>query len=295
MLTEQEKDELLKKIKEIKENIRLIRQDLDKINAEKEQWFSKKDSFRKEIQDKLNSVKNLKHQRNDLTSQVKLSKQERENVDKKMPELQKMLQDLRAEKTRIAEKLGIKSDYMKIKKEIDMLQEKIETIPMSFNQEKKTMTLLKQKKQELKKAEEVKEIEKKIVKTSQELDLYKNIRNISHSKVQSIAKDSQKKHVSMIEEVKYIDDLKRKESESFLKFKEFKEKIREKTILLKEELTKLSECNKKLGNDNQEIRRIAETESKKTLAEKRRVVEEKLKKKEKLTTEDLLVLQSQKD
>ena len=180
-------------------------------NKEKESLYSTKEKYKKQIQELISTVKNLKQERNDLTSQVKISKEQRENISVKIPELTKKLQELTEQKRAIFEKLGIKRDYMTIKKDIEILENKIVTEPMSFSAEKKVMAIIKVHKKELKNASQIRDFMKQIKEIVQELELYKNIRNISNSKVKNIAKDSQYKHVNMVEHSKKIDDLKVKE------------------------------------------------------------------------------------
>jgi len=295
MLTEEEKQKLMDELNSVKSKVQAVKKDLDVLNREKEGWMTKKTSFKNEILKIIGNVKELKTARNSLTSQVKMTKEERGKVDHKIPELEEQLKKLKTEKDELSQKLGLKKDIGFIKREIDGMRQKFETEPMSFGAEKKLMQQIKQKKKDLEGAGEVMKIVSKIRAIHQELDMYNKIRTVSHSKVQSIARNSQSKHENMVEESKRIDELKTKEQEAFEKFKEVKERYKVKSDEFKAELEKQRELNKKLGIDEKEHKQVTEKQQKKTLTQKRKEVEDKLTKGEKLTTEDLLVLQSGKE
>lgn len=295
MLSEQEKQVILNEIDTVKATIRDIKAELDKLNREKEGWMAKKNSYKQEILNIIHQVKELKNERNNLTSQVHTSKVEREKVDKMIPDLQVQLDKLKKEREDLSKKLGMKESPGELRREIDAMSTKLETVPMSFEAEKKLMKQIKDKKKELQSSSQVNEISKKIRILYEELDMYKKIRTISHSKVQSIAKNSQNKHESMIEESKKIDELKAKEEEAFGKFKELKEQFKAKSVELNVQIDKVRELGKKVGISDNEERANVQNAQKRTLEQKRREVEDKLKRGEKLTTEDILVLQSGSD
>lgn len=292
MLSEEERQKISVEIDDLKTKIKEIRVDLDKVNKEKEDFFLKKSTYQKQINEIINSVKSLKQERNTLTSQVKISKEHRENVEKKIPELIKKLKELRDENKNITDKLGIKKDYHKLKKEIEALETRIETMPMSFGAEKKIMVQINECRKEMKDAEKVMVIVKEIRKISDELEMYKNIRDISNSKVHQIAKSSQMKHMGMLEEGKKIDELRAKEKEAYEKFKELKGIVKEKAEKLREEISKQNELQQKIGINNQEIKNKEVQKQKLSLSEQRKEVEEKIKNGKKLTTEDFLIMQS---
>ena len=295
MLTEDEKQRSMSEFNSVKSKIQDIKKELDILNKEKEGWMTKKTSYKNEILKILGNVKELKTARNNLTSQVKMSKEERAKVDHKIPELEEQLKKLKTEKDELSQKLGLKKDIGFIKREIGAMNQKFETEPMSFGSEKKLMQEIKQKRKELEGAGEIMKIVGRIRAIHQELDMYNKIRTVSHSKVQSIARNSQSKHENMVEESKRIDELKSKEQEAFEKFKEVKERYKARSDEFKAELLNLNVVQKKLGIDEKEHKQVTEKQQNKTLIQKIKEVEDKLTKGEKLTTEDLLILQSQPD
>lgn len=292
MVSAEEEKAINEQISAVKGTIKSIRDELDVLNKEKESWMAKKNSYKQEILGILGSVRELKDERNTFTSQVKLSKKEREEVEKRLPELQKELAELYDKRSALSKKLGVRGDVMAVKRDIEKLQQKVETMPMSFSAEKKIMATINQKKKQLAGANEIFEVSREIKTRKKELDQLRGLRSQSHSKVQEFAKTSQKKHEGMIEESQKIDELRKQEEEAFNKFKEFKAQFKEKSQQLSEELQKLQEHQKKLGIVDVEKKRRVENAQKKSLAQKVKEVQEKMKSGGKLTNEDLLVLQT---
>jgi uncharacterized coiled-coil DUF342 family protein len=295
MLSPEERESAIKSSEELKLKIKAIREELDKISSEKESWYSKKESYKSQIATILNNVKSLKQERNDLTKQVQVSKTERELVEHKLPELQNKIENLKKQRETLSAKFGQRFDYGKLRREIEALTQKIETMPMSFENEKKTMVMIKAKRKELKSADEINTLSKQIREIAQEIDVFRNIRNISHSKVQSIARNSQEKHVGMVTEAQKIDELKALEHEAFEKFKDLKTKFKDKSLELKDLQKSLSDTNKALGFEREEVAKVRHSEQRKSLEDKRKIVQERFMKGEKLSTDDLLILQTSDD
>ena len=89
-----------------------------------------------------------------------------------------------------------------------------------------------------------------------------------------------------------VDSLNLKEEESYKNFFDTKKKFTEINEKLQEKLKEISKLNEKSKEYNKEEKYEKDTFTKRTLKEKADLVNEKIKQKKKLTTEDLLVLQS---
>ena len=89
--------------------------------------------------------------------------------------------------------------------------------------------------------------------------------------------------------------LKEKEANALQKFVEFKKKFNEINTSLKENLTELNKVNEKVEEFKQESKAERKRKEKRRLKSKEDEVQEKIKRGEKLTTEDLLVFQQTKD
>lgn len=280
------------KMKELKENIRQLRSEIEVLNKEKEAWMAKKNSFKQEILKHIGAVKELRNERNTLTTEVKLSKEERGKAGERIPELTAKLKELKDTRDALSKKNGLRKNAMGVKREIERMQHRMETMPMSFTAEKNLMKQIKDKQKMLAGAEEIFKLSRQIKETYKLLDAYRAAHDEQHSTVKEKAKGSQEKHETMLAESAKIDDLRKKEQEAFDKFKEFKTQYKDKSAVLSEHIKQLNDLYKELGIKEEEKQRHKTVAQKKSLAQRRKEVEERMTRGEKLTTEDLLVLQS---
>jgi len=117
----------------------------------------------------------------------------------------------------------------------------------------------------------------------------------SHIQIQSKAKESQVKHEEMLSKAGEVDKLKDSEREVFDKFIEFKKQFTDINNQLKAKLSELNEVNSKVNDFKQSSKKERKKKDEETLKIKESDVEEKIKKKQKLTTEDLLVFQKSEE
>ncbi|MDO8660838.1 MAG: hypothetical protein Q7K43_03030, partial [Candidatus Woesearchaeota archaeon] len=113
-----------------------------------------------------------------------------------------------------------------------------------------------------------------------------------HLQVQQKALLSQKKHEHVLEVSKKIDELRAKEDAITKAIHEKSAALEPISVQLEEKLTLLAELSAKAQAERKVQRSSREQEKQRTLSEKQAQVQEKIKKGGKLTTEDLLVLQT---
>lgn len=282
------------KIDELRDEVKRLREELNSLDNLKEHLFQEKNKIGKEISELIKEVKEKKNKRDSLTKQVKETKEKRKKLDDEIFIKIKAVKELNKEKKKIVEKYNIKGDPSKIHSEIERLELKIQTEPMSFDKEKKIMDAIKKLKKQKENAEEVSNVWSKINIISKEIDELDKQRNDLHEKIQNWANESQKNHEAMIEISKKIDSLKISEKEKFDRFLKEKERFTEVNSLLKEKLQKLAELQ---GTFDQEKKKRIEEKKKREqdfIESKEKEIEEKMKKKEKITTEDLLFFQKEK-
>ncbi len=241
----------------------------------------------------IRRAKELRQERNALTAQVKEKKDERQKLNTQILEKIKRIKEVQAQKVQAQSKLGVSENPARVKDELDRLNAKIETEVISFDKEKalmKQIHTLEKKYAQCKEAsvvwEEHRVLSKEIRELQQKADQV-------HRGIQRFAKESQEKHARVVVDSQKIDELQKKEQVLQQEIDEKQKLLDASWAELNVELQKLSELTGVQEDfDKEELRLLHESEHKK-LVDLRRVVEEKLQKGEKLTTEDLLVLQSQ--
>lgn len=292
---QQDKKELFKKLDELKKEILTLRTSLNEIDEQKESWFNKKESYSSEIRKLIGAIKDDKKKRDELTQKVKEDKEERKKVNDDALAKISQIQAFNKEKEEIVKKFKIKDDPSILKEEISRLEFKIETEVMSFDKEKETMKRIKSLKKKYKESEKISGVWNNIHKLSKEINELKKKAEEAHNRVQNRAKESQKLHEEILESSKEIDELKEKEEKAFEKFIEFKTKFNEINNQLKEKLPEISKLREEADKLRQDFVKERKTKEELIIKTKEEEVQEKIRRGEKLTTEDILVFQGSKE
>lgn len=271
-----------KKVGAMEEDVSSLKKRLDELNEQKEAWFSKKAEIGIQIKDKISQIKDLKKERNALTNDVRELKKKRNVLNKDISDKIKTI--VGTDKPVFKNK----NSASKLKKEIDALEFKLETVPMKLESEQRLMKKLKELKKEYKQFEETKETTEVFKKASKETDSLKEEANKFHEVLKQKAQKSQELHEKLVKESKLVDDLKLKEDEAYAKFLEFKKEFTELNAKLKDKFKTIKTETVKAKSDK---KAAVKRQNDKVIEEKAKDVEEKISKKKKLTTEDLLIMQ----
>ena len=291
MLSEDEKKKVLEELSKHRTEVRELRDSLNKINNEKESWFQKKKEYSQEIIGIVSKIKTSKENRDNLTSSVKKLKADRDELRSQISRRIKEIKKLKSEHSSATKKFPVKKNPRSIKQEIEKLETVIETEALSFKREQKIMDKIRN----LKKVySEIQSLSGEIEKTdrlSGTIDNLKKEADKVHNNIQIIAAKSHKKHEDMIEESKSMKNLKKKERFAYKQFISMKKNFGDLNQALRNKLGKLNELRKLLERTRSEKKQKVKNKEEAILKEKTENVEEKIKKGEKLTTEDLLVFQ----
>ena len=287
----QQKNKLFEDLKLLKKEINELRDNLNSIDEQKEKWFSKKEECGSKIRESIKGIKEGKQKRDELTKKVKEGKQERDKLNQEIKDKISKLKDLKNEKESILKKYNITEDSSRIKGVIEKLELSIETDAMSFENEKKVMKKIKGLKKKFNEAKVISDISDNFRKRSNDVDESKKKSNEVHLRIQNRAKESQILHEGIIASSKEIDNMKVEEENAFEKFIEFKKKFTEVNNALKEKLTKMNELRKSFASLKVKKGEEKRLKDEFFIKSKEAEVEEKIKRREKLTTEDLLVFQ----
>jgi uncharacterized coiled-coil DUF342 family protein len=265
-----------------------LKKKLNEVSLEKEKWFEKKESLKKDISKLIKKVQNIKKDKEKVDKDIKEVKKKRDEVNKVVQKLilevkkfgdskpKEVRSDFRRGKRNFRDK--DKLSITDVKKKIDELELKVETEALSLTNEKKVMEEIKklrkifdENKGELEKSDEKRKLNKNIDEKRRKAEEL-------HKKVQELALKSQESYKKFKEFSKKINDMNKEQEDAFDKFVKFK----------KDFIKVSNELNKKLKGMKIKKKKIIGGK----LKEKISGVEEKLKKGGKLTKEDLLVLQA---
>ncbi|MBI2565058.1 hypothetical protein HYV79_03665 [Candidatus Woesearchaeota archaeon] len=278
---------------EPKQSIRELQFSLNKLGNQRNELVKKLDFTSSLIKSLIKENKSLRNERDGLTKNVKELKEKRKQVHDSIKEVLKESDKFSHEKNQIKTKYQIKGDPSNIKSNIDSLQQKFETEVFSFEKEQKLMKQIHDLEKQYKEAQKISNIWEQLHNVRMSLDELRYKANSVHSEIQKKAKESQKRHELIVENSKKIEDLKKDFDSCILKLEEtdieidaVSKKLEGVLELFAGEQFKRKE--KQAKHNNQKRARDEYTLKQKIFA-----VKEKIKKKEKLTTEDLLILQAE--
>jgi uncharacterized coiled-coil DUF342 family protein len=258
---------------------------VEALHNQKEQIYQQLQELGKQIGGAIRELKDRRAKRNDLTQLAQEQKTVRKDLSKIIKDKIAQVKVLRAQRGEKPVKAAEQKDSPgKLRQEISKLEHKLETSAMDFSSEQKLTKLLKEKKAALAKIGGSTELDKQIREFSKDIDKLKKESDVAHEKVTEAAKESQKHHEAILELSKKIEDWKKEETT-----------LQEQYTKLKEELnSKADQLPQKKMKQKKSVMSQPTVDEEAMLKEKAAEVEQKVKDKKKLTTEDLLAFQARK-
>jgi uncharacterized coiled-coil DUF342 family protein len=256
-----------------KEEYQELRKNVAAFGARKEWLFEVRSCISQEIKALFGELKELKERRDFLTSNVQTRKGDREKIN---TEIKDAIQAIRP-----AQKIDKKVNVEKVKQDLERLHYKVETTPMSPEEEKKAMKAI----HECEKIIAKNSVASGSKEVSQQIETLKKQSNDIHSEVQDSAIESQEKHERMISVSRDIKYLKAREKEIHQLFTDVKENYKQqRKILMK---NRKAHGGSSSGHPGAKRRDRAEKEAE-IKKQMEATIEEKIKSGGKITTEDLL-------
>ena len=283
--------ELAEELNNHRVEISRLRNVLNELGKERESWFGKKEALRAKIKESIRKIKDNKTKRDSFTFEVKELKSKRDLLNKELSSKSSELEKLKKERAESSKSLDVKESPSRLKQQMDKLEFKIETDTISFEKEKELMKKIKALKKDYDKSSILQESNKNLRGT---LDAARKLRKESnefHRSIQEKAKQSQILHEEIIKISAEIDKIKVEEEDAFRKFSEFRKQFHEINSQLKDKFKLMDEVKSQLDKIQLDKRDIRKRDEESFLKLKEEAVNEKIRKKQKLTTEDLLVFQ----
>jgi len=290
-----EEREVVKKLDEINHAVSELRSRLNELNQQKEVWFEKKEAVSSQIRELISRVKTNRSQRNALTDKVRQAKTERERLHAVIKGKAGTVKTLNEQKQGLLKKHDAPGNPAYIRDEIDRLEHYLETNVISFEKEKELMKKINALKKRFAESSENAALWAQIGGASRELSSLRRETEKAHRDVQQHAQESQKLHESVVLDSREIDRLREEEKGYYQKFMEFKKQFTEVSVQLKERLQEMDRMHRQLDSFRAARRKSKEQKEADLIGGKVREIEAKIRRGEKLTTEDLLAFQTQKN
>lgn len=279
-------------IKKISHELSSLRSKISEAAKQKELWFRKKEDLKKEINDLIKKIKSVKTEKDESNVQVQELKKNRDKYNSEVHDLIVKIKKLNEEKRKELKKSNVQMDPAKIQAKINSIEKQVET-EINFNKEKKLMEEIKKLKRSYAEFSGAMKFEEDAKKISEEIKASRKKANEFHKQIQELTKDTNYSEFMTLS--KKITDLKKVQEDAFNKFIEFKNKYLELTQEFKKKQEEAKPFQEQLEKEHETQKAKQQEKELKILREKTEQVEEKIKKKKKLTTEDLLAFQGNKD
>lgn len=274
------------KIQELIQKLSASKEQRNKLNAEAREWAEKRDRFNEQIKTLRAEILELKGKRDKLNEKVKELKQQREKtkteIQEKIEELRKLNQEFKA-----FNKKKPSRSFQSLKKEVEGIEWKIQTTPLSLPEEKELVERIKQLETQLNIHRKLDQLNQKNLELQAKLNALETNRKLYHEKLMETAQKSQEIHKKLLEKIGETKNLKIEADNLHKLFLRTKEKARP----IQEEMSAISNQIRQL---REQIREEDEKEKKKkdeALREEfERQAREKLKRGEKLTWQEFQLL-----
>lgn len=285
------REKLIERHRALGEEIASLRTKINDANEKKEYWFAKKEGLKKQLQDSIKQIKDIKIKKDSLLGDIQKLKKERNEYNKIVGELISKVKLLNVEQEELYKKSNLRINPGSIKDKIESLEIKIETEVISFSKEQKLMKQIKKLKDQYNEMTEIVKVGDHIRQLSNEINNTKSKAQDLHRKVQEFARQDEAEYNEFMDRNRGINNIRQEQEEAFKKFVSLKRLYVELNNTLKTRAEEMVRIKKRLERfaGSEDVKRKDHEIA--VLKERLRYVEDKLRKGEKLTTEDILVFQ----
>lgn len=278
--------EKLRKIEELSRKLAVLKEQRSKLLAEAKELAVKRDKLSDEFKRLRVEAQELKKARDEINAKVKELKQQRSQIKAEIAKKATELKSLQGEIKVLMAKKPLKSSSV-LQKEIEAIEWKIQTTPLTLQEEKQFVEKVKQLEAQLNIHRRIEQLSQKRLELTTELKALEARAKSLHERIVSEAEKSQQIHKEMIKKLEEAKKLKT-EADSlhklFLQAKENLEPIKEEIEKILEEIKRLRE---EMAAEAEEEKRKSEENLLENVAKN---ALEKLKRGEKLTWEEFKIL-----
>lgn len=272
---EKEREELQKRANELKRK-------RDELHKKAKELAEERDELNAKIRELRVKIREHKTKRDELNQRVKAAKDKRAQLNKAYLRAKKKLKELERKKS---VSLGVNIE--RLKKELRRLEHEQMTQPMSPQKEKEIIERISKLHAKIKEYEQKIVQDIKLKRAFEEVRIAKEKAEKQHAEVEELAEKAQREHEQMIKLIKECDALSRKVDE-----------IQEKIVFTKIDADNIHkefiECVDKIHQIERQIssiKRAGKRKEESAIQKEAMEIFERFKRGEKLSTEDILLLQ----
>lgn len=279
-------DELRKKRRRVEKEVQKYLEKRNRLNKESKYWSEIRDRYNAEVRALLSEAGTHKAKRDEINEMVKKAKDERSQYNRRVRELEDQLREL---KHRLLPRDGV--SLRRMKRELKILEFKQMTTVLSPEKERELVNHMARLSEQIREKEKILDENEEIRRLKAELMEMRERAEAAHKRVGQLADLAQVEHDKMIELYNQIDEKRRiadDAQEKFVHAKIAADEAHKNYISLLNQMKDYDKMIAGLRQKEKEIKRREEEEREKA---RLREIFEKLKAGEKLSTEDLMLLQ----
>jgi len=265
----------------LKKDINLLRSNLNELSLAKREKLKEIQKIKTDIRAILSKVNEFKNKKDSFSDEINELKKQRDIHNTNVKNLVSSLKELNSQSAETEKKLKVRINPLALREKIDKMEEKIETEVISFEKEKKIMAEMKKLRAEFKNSGELFAVREKIEKLSRNVKEEREKGNSFHNKIMDIFSSNKEKNRGFKDLFKNLDKLRKDQEDRQKEIDEINKKFDAVNSELNPKLTEIGKLNEEKKQREEKL-----------LEEKSKIVEEKIKNRGKLTTQDLLVMQS---
>ncbi len=287
-MSDQAKNQVWEDYKKIQQEISNLKLKTRELSIKKEFWFQKKESLKKDLQQMIQKIKEIRATTEQKGTVISQLKSQRSTQNAEVKSLIKKVKKLNEEKAEVLKKFNGKVQPQYLLDQINRLEKQVE-VETSYEREKKLMDEIRKLKKVYGETNEASKVIENAHTISREIADSKKKADEFHNQVRELTKDSN--YTVFVHLSRQITELKRAQEEAFQIFIEHKNEYVKLQEALNDRLKALDELKQVVQKDRELNKLEQEQRKEEILARKTKEIEEKIKTKKKLTTEDLLAFQ----
>ncbi|MEM3770129.1 MAG: hypothetical protein QXG76_02955 [Candidatus Bathyarchaeia archaeon] len=278
--------EKIQKIEELTEKLSALKGQRSALEAEAENYAEKRDMLNQELKNLRGEILRLKATRDEINAKVKELKQQRNQIKAEIAQKIAELKSLRNELEPLIKKKS-KRSLKVLEKDVKSVEWKIQTTPLSLQEEKKLVEQVKELGSHISVHKKIEQLNQRRIELKAELKAFQARVEHCHKSIMENAEKSQQIHAEMLKKVEEAKKI-RGEADNFHRlYLQTREKIKS----IQAEITNiLDEIRKFRGEISADVEKRRKEVEKRLLESVEKQALEKLKRGEKLTWEEFKVL-----
>ncbi|MEM0095738.1 MAG: hypothetical protein QW660_03800 [Candidatus Bathyarchaeia archaeon] len=278
--------EKIKKIEELNQKLAILKEQREKLAVEAKALVEKRDKLNNEVKRLKAEAQELRKTRDEINARVKELKQQRNQIRAEVAQKAKELKNIQNEIKVLMAKRPSKSASF-LQKEVETLEWKIQTTPLSLQEEKQLVEKVRQLEAQLNIHRKIEQLIQKKLELVTELKALEARAKSLHEKMAEEAKKSQQTHEEIIKKLEEVKKIKIEADGLHKLFLQVKEKIEPVKLEIKKILEEVRTLKEEMAAEIQEEKRKNEERLLECVAKR---ALEKLRRGEKLTWEEFKIL-----